>query len=131
MNRVVVIGPPRAGKTTYARARAAREDIPVLHTDDLIADHGWSEASEYIASVWLDAEGPWICEGVAMVRGLRKWLRHHQTATAAPCDEVVVLGGRGLPLTARQEGMAKGCATIWAEIEDQLLELGVKVIIHD
>lgn len=124
-DRVVVIGPPRAGKTTYADARGDREGTRVRHTDDLIGAVSWSRVSEIIAFHWFDEPGPWIIEGVAAVRALRKWLRSHKSGS--PCDEIVLLDRPKLALNAGQERMRKSCATIWEQIETELRSRGVQV----
>ena len=111
-SRVVVAGVPRAGKTTLSRALDAGE---VRSTDELIG-LGWSEASEEV-SRWLGLEGPWIIEGVATVRALRKWLRR---STESPCDLVLWIPDPRVDLTSRQWGMANAVRTIWAEIVPNL-----------
>lgn len=123
--RTVVIGAPRAGKTTYAIARGVRERVHVYHTDDLIGTLSWSDLSDHVATEWFAEPGPWIIEGVAAVRALRKWLAANPDG--APCDEVVVLEQPYIELTGRQAGMAKACATIWAEIEPEMRARRVNV----
>jgi adenylate kinase family enzyme len=121
--RIAIIGAPRAGKTTLALKLAAELGVPVRHSDDLIGEFDWSAASEHIATVWLPKPGPWIIEGVAVVRALRKWLESHPTGS--PCDKIIVLESPRVPLTSRQAGMAKSCATILDGIRGPLLERGV------
>lgn len=127
MARVVVIGSPRAGKTTYANKRGRREGVEVRHTDDLIDEVGldWSGVSERVASDWFAQPGPWIIEGVAAVRALRKWLRYNPAGK--PCEEIVLLEEPRVALTDGQARMAKGCAKVWAEVEGQLRARGVEV----
>ncbi|HEY0194873.1 MAG TPA: hypothetical protein VGC42_27360, partial [Kofleriaceae bacterium] len=81
VTRILITGGPRTGKTTLAGAlevellaqRGAGPAPAVRHTDDMIEQtkhlgkDGWSEASR-LASLWLDAHGPWIIEGVAASR---------------------------------------------------------------
>ena len=124
--RVVVIGAPRAGKTTYADARGQREGVEVRHTDDLIGTLDWSGVSAHVASTWFAEPGPWIVEGVAAVRALRKWLRNNREGM--PCDEVVVLEHPWIALTAGQARMAKVCAKVWREIRADLEQRGVLVV---
>lgn len=148
MTRLVIAGVPKAGKTTASMAIcgvATTADLTrtpaglsgrfgpgayVRHTDDLIGaslGHGplsWSGVSEVVAT-WFDATGPWIVEGVAAVRALRKWLAAHPTG--APCDRVLWLDTPRVALTAGQRRMAAGCRTVWREIEPSLLARGVHV----
>ena len=115
--RLVIAGVPRAGKTTLAGAGAR-------HTDDLIATHKWSDASDVVVT-WFDAPGPWIIEGVAAVRALRKWVLGR--ATGAPCDRVIWLGSPRVALTPGQAALAKGCMTVWREVRPELLARNVHV----
>jgi len=121
--KIAIIGAPRACKTTLALKLAAELGVQVRHSDDLIGTLDWSAASEHIATVWLPEPGPWIIEGVAVVRALRKWLDAHPTGS--PCDKIIVLESPRVPLTSRQAGMAKSCATILDGIRGPLLARGV------
>lgn len=151
---VVVTGVPRAGKTTFAAqfdpADAPMDPAdapqgPVLHTDDLIGACGddrvvldWSGVSKYVAEHWLGEE--WfgglrrtiarpvpfrMVEGVAAVRALRKWLAAHPEGK--PCDRVLWFGEPRVALTPGQAALAKGCRTVWAEVEPELRRRGVEI----
>jgi hypothetical protein len=95
----------------------------VRHTDYLIGKLDWSDASAEVAR-WLDEPGPWIIEGVAVSRALRKWREAHPGALP-PVDRVIYLAKPLLALTSRQEAMAKGVRTVHDEIEGWLAEHGV------
>ena len=41
INRVLVLGAPGAGKSTFARALGAKIGAPVVHLDQLYWEHGW------------------------------------------------------------------------------------------
>jgi broad-specificity NMP kinase len=123
--RIAVIGPPRAGKTTLAEAMSAELGVRVLHTDDLIDKLEWSAASEHVASVWFAEPDPWIIEGVAVVRALRKWLAAN--AHGKPCDKIIALSKSWVSLTNRQAGMASGCASIWGAVRGPVLARGVLI----
>lgn len=134
MDRLVIAGGPRVGKTTHAlRLFDARQEadmqagkpIRVFHTDEVI-HLGWSEASD-AASLWFDEEGPWIVEGVAAPRALRKWLRRHPTSK--PCDAVLWMGLRAFePLTQGQVTMGRGALTVWQSIAPELRARGVQIV---
>jgi adenylate kinase family enzyme len=114
--RVLILGVPRAGKTTLA-ARLAPAGITPRSTDDLIP-HGWHTASDQ-AALWLDSPGPWVIEGVAAVRALRKWFRLHPQGRP-PVDRVVWLSAPRLPLSERQGALAVGTASIFREVLPRL-----------
>lgn len=119
-NRVLIVGGPKTGKTTLADQLSKSNGYPVTHTDDFI-EKGWSEASAHVAEL-LQKPGPWIIEGVAGTRALRKMLNQ---AAKPPDIHVIRLTE---PHTARSTGqvtMAKGEQTVWAGIEDKLKELGL------
>lgn len=137
--RIVITGGPRTGKTTMAREMVGGDDprdrmehahVMVRHTDDLIEQcknlggSAWSEASR-IASTWLDEPGPWIIEGVAMSRALRKWAEAHP-GEPPPVDRVIYLAVAHESLDTRQIAMAKGVETVHSkDVEPWLLEHGI------
>lgn len=124
MTRICITGGPRTGKTTMAlKLLYDLPDGQVRHTDDLIK-LGWSEASQH-ASLWLDEPGPWIIEGVAVSRALRKW-RDRNPGLPPPVDEMIYLTDPYEKLSPGQLAMAKGVATVHAEIAGWLREHGVK-----
>lgn len=136
MTRIVILGGPRTGKTTLAEriaaeveqrhARAGTSHGPVRHTDDLI-HLGWSEASQHVADEWLTQPGPWIIEGVAVTRALRKWRDAHP-GEAPPVDRVIVLWHPHEVLLPGQVAMAKADLKRWREdVGPWLLEHGVEV----
>ena len=121
--RVCVCGGPRVGKTTYAGRLSFENKWPIRHTDDLIGKMDWSAASEEVAH-WLTAPGPWVLEGVALVRALRKFLK---ASDGLPCDKVIWMPSPKVELSAGQLSMMKGCQTIWSEVYPDLLRRGVPV----
>lgn len=137
MTRILITGGPRTGKTTLAdklqaTGLTANPPGPMLrHTDDLIAQcthlgkEGWSEASR-LASEWLNEPGPWIIEGVAVCRALRKWREAHP-GEPPPVDKVIRLTMPHVALTKGQAAMAKGEETVWQDIAGWLLGEGVSM----
>jgi adenylate kinase family enzyme len=66
MERVLVIGPPGAGKSTLATAIARRTGLPLIHLDRHHWRAGWVEAdkSEWAAQVSeLAARERWVMDG--------------------------------------------------------------------
>lgn len=129
MTRICITGGPRTGKTTLAEKLQRNglvndQTVATLrHTDDLIGLHDWSSASQ-AASEWLDAPGPWIIEGVAVSRALRKWRDQHP-GEPPPVDQVIFLHTPHGELTRGQVTMAKGVESVHAEIEPWLREHGI------
>jgi hypothetical protein len=118
--RVVIAGGPRCGKSVLS----SKLGIPRVRGTDELIGLGWSEAS-LAASRWFDEPGPWIAEGVAMPRALRKWLAAHPVGK--PCDLVVWLGVAVVARVAGQESMAAGCLKVWQEVRPELFRRGVRI----
>ena len=125
--RIVIAGGPKCGKSTASEALGERLGVMrVRHTDDLIRSHKWSEASAE-AATWLDMPGPWIVEGVAAVRALRKWMAT-ASPVAKPCDVVLWLDAPHEELVLGQLSMLSGCETVWREVHPMLRERGVRIV---
>jgi hypothetical protein len=120
IERTCIIGGPRTGKTTLSGTMSH-----VLHTDDLIGQFDWSGASKHVATDWFARPGPWVIEGVAVVRALRKWLAAN--ADGVPCERVIVLTTPHVELSKGQASMAKGHEKVWQEVQPLLLARGVTV----
>lgn len=122
--RIVVTGGPRCGKSSACSVLEV-VGFPVRHTDELVGKFEWSEAS-LLASTWLDYPGPWVCEGVTMLRAIRKWFGRHPGASR-PCDIVLWFGKPLVEVSDGQASMVKAQHTIWSEVEPELLRRGVEV----
>lgn len=120
--RIVIAGGPRTGKTTRSTELAAQLGCTAHHTDDTIGA-GWSDASAAAAD-WFDRAAPWIVEGVTAVRALRKWMAANE---GRPCDRVIWLVEPFVELSRHQAAMAKGCSTIWDDVEAELVGRGVVI----
>ncbi len=79
-----------------------------------------------MAARWMDRRGPWILEGVTMVRALRKWLRRHPQGV--PADLVIWLGAPAARRKRGQRTMALGAHTIWRQIEPELSARGTMIL---
>lgn len=121
--KIAIVGGPKTGKTTLADKMGKQTGVRVLHTDSVMA-LGWSEASERVAG-WFDLSGPLLVEGVAVARGLRKWLASHPDGK--PCDRVLWLSVAHEELKPGQAAMAKGVETVLREITPELKKRGVEV----
>jgi hypothetical protein len=74
----------------------------------------WSAAS-LAASQWFDESGPWIIEGVAVPRALRKW-RDRNPNEPPPCDKII-------NLTTKYRDLAPGAITMGKGIDKVMTDL--------
>lgn len=118
--RIAIAGGPRAGKTTAAEGLHGC----CVHTDSLIGDLEWSEASERV-SEWFDDCTVDVIEGVAVPRALRKWL--DRNPTGKPVDRVIYITGAKRTLTDGQARMSKACRTVWEQVLPELERRGVAI----
>lgn len=121
--RILIIGGPKTGKSTMGAAIARKYGVELQSTDSVI-DLGWSAASAEVAR-WMAKPGPWVIEGVAGARACRKLMA--AIPGHKPCDLILVADHPFVALSAGQQAMAKGCATVWNEIRAEVLRRGVKV----
>lgn len=128
-DRIVICGGPHTGKTTLSGQEALCSSHKVLHTDDLIGQFSWSGLSREV-STWFDVNGPWIVEGVAAVRALRKWMKSNPRP-AKPCDLVLFLETFKSVQTDPQIRMGRQVDTIFKLIEKSLTGRGVDILRPD
>jgi len=120
--RVIIVGGPRVGKSTMARQMSgdspSRVNGPSKSrcTDELIGAASWSGSSEETA-LWFNEPGPWVIEGVATARALRKWLQTHD---GKPCERIAVLRKPKVKATPGQLAMGKGVLTVFRQIRREL-----------
>lgn len=125
LERIVIAGGPRSGKSTLAAKLNADRGYRVHDGEELVG-LDWSGGS-LRAAQWLDEPGPWICENVAMARALRKWLARNPTRTI-PADLIIHIGFQVAARTPGQAAMAKGCQTVWEEIRPELIRRGARIL---
>lgn len=92
-------------------------------TDDL-THLGWSEAS-LAASYWFDESGPWVIEGVAIPRALRKWHERHPDKPP-PVDKVIKLTRKYRELAPGAVSMGKGIDKVMDEIMPWLKQVEIE-----
>lgn len=122
--KILIIGVPRAGKSTIATSLASELGIPLKHIDEWAKTLEWSVVSDKVAEK-LETEGPWIMDGVAGVRGLRKWLERNPGKK--PDFMIIWMGEPAIKLTAAQDNMRNGTLTIWKGVAPELLKRGVHI----
>jgi hypothetical protein len=119
--RILITGGPRTGKSTLGREL----DPHYLETDQPYREgKAWSDVSDHV-SYWFDRPGPWVIEGVAVPRALRKWLARHPGSLTRPCDRVIFLTNEPFEPSKGREAMAKGVLSVWREVLPELRRRGV------
>ena len=119
MSRIVIIGYPMAGKSTFAKTLG----LPVFCTDPkstvrqpdpevtyMPEGIEWSKQSDYVIDQWFKKES-FVIEGVGAVRALRKWASYY---TLMPCDKIIFMQNKQ-PLD-KHIAMVKSVQSIWGEI---------------
>ena len=119
--RILIFGGPKCGKTTLAASlgQSLMNGTTPKSTDVLIGQLEWSDASAEVAK-WIDEPGPWIVEGIAGVRALRKWMKSHPAGTAAPFDKLIYLTKCHQILSSGQQAMTLGHAKVWQEVSSEI-----------
>lgn len=102
-------------RDVYELAKAAGE------AGDDTPERPWSSASWFVATVFLERPGPWIIEGVALPRALRKWKSYRSRPGAAwpkpPVDRIIYLSEPKAHQEPGQVTQGKGVRTVMAELE--------------
>ena len=127
--RVCIAGGPQVGKTTLGKeltslSRTEESYIQLRSTDALVLDLDWHEQSVFVLA-WLDDVGPWVIEGVPVIRALRKWLKNHPEGK--PCDTLYWRFAARGKRSRGQETLAKGCLAVFQEVEPELRRRGVEI----
>ena len=143
MRRTLITGAPRTGKTTMALSLTKAHVPSVFKRDQLrhfctdpqhLCPAGvngtppeldWSACSQWVCDKWLSLPGPWVIEGVAVPRALRKWQAAHPNEPP-PCDQLIVLTEPHEALSQRQEAMGIGLLSVLADLGDWL----APVLVH-
>lgn len=137
MPRIVVIGGPRTGKTTYA-TKLAKElgvhlastgkrteaECGLVSTDNWMKKASWNDLPDHVIRD-LQARESFVLEGTQAARVLRRWLR--DTPDQPKLDKVLVFNRPWVKRNGGQEAMAKGVKTVLRELLPLLQRAGVTV----
>lgn len=138
MPRIVVIGAPRTGKSTYATKLARqlgvhlvstgkRTDAPegLISTDNYIRRGSFEEVPGLIIKD-LRGRKDFVLEGTQAARVLRRWFRDEKDPP--PIDKVIFVGNRPwITHNKGQAAMGKAVRTVFREVEPLLKAAGVPV----
>lgn len=137
MPRIVVLGAPRSGKTTYATKLAKQlgvhlgstgkrteQENGLVSTDNYMKRANWATLPDVIIKDLKDRED-WVLEGTQAARVLRRWLR--DDLGGPKVDKVLVFDKAWVPRTPGQEAMGKGVRTILKDMMPLLVKAGIPV----
>lgn len=126
MGKILIIGGPKTGKSTLGRRLSGELSVPLKCSDftnrggDIeplkfaTKDEQWSYASEKVAE-WLDDPSDMVIEGIAVVRGIRKWLKQHPK-DPLPFEKIIYLTVSQQELGKGQHALCRSVNTIFGEI---------------
>lgn len=124
-HKTLVAGGPRVGKTFISARLSTESGIMARSTDELIDQGVKFQDAPPVVAKWLDDPGPWLIEGVHAIRALRIWLASNKEGL--PFDRLFWSESAKVTRTSGQESCAKGCNTVWQQIEKDLEARGALV----
>ncbi len=137
MPRIVVLGGPRTGKTTYATKLAKKlgvhlgstgkrteQEDGLVSTDNYMKRANWATLPDVIIKDLKNRED-WVLEGTQAARVLRRWLK--EDINGPKVDKVLVFNKPWVTRSGGQEAMAKGVRTILKDLQPLLAKAGIEV----
>ena len=121
--RIAICGGPRVGKTSFARSLASEHGAPAVSTDDFMGAP-WPAIPDLVLAQLRNLPA-WILEDTQAARVLRRWLNEPAANPGLTC--VYWLEKPLVELRDGQASMAKGVATVFADVRPKLYKLGVPV----
>lgn len=135
--RIVVIGGPRTGKTTYATKLAKQlgvhlgstgkrteQEEGLVSTDNYMKRANWKTLPDVVIKDLKDRDS-WVLEGTQAARVLRRWLK--ESPAEVKVDKVLVFNRAWVPRNPGQEAMAKGVRTVLRDLQPLLTKAGIEV----
>lgn len=140
MSRICIVGGPGCGKSTLAQELRRKLGLATVLCSDTLEQAqetgraqldgvlyaprgmGWSQVSAWISEGWLNRPGPWVLEGVAVIRALRKWHAAHPDELP-PCDQLIWCREPHIDLEPGQLAMLSGHDTILCGLSGEWPEL--------
>lgn len=145
--RVVIVGGPRVGKSTLALKLVSalsfepggkrlpiycgdplskvKEPMPgVTYLPEGLPFSGDGGSADWIARNWFQLPGPWVMEGQAMARALRRYMENtdgsmHGGYAPFPCDRIIFMLTPKVQQIEGQRTMGKGIETVWYGKDDK------------
>lgn len=131
--RIAIVGGPLRGKSTYAAKLASLYRLPVYCGDpkstvrvaspdvtyvpEGLPFRGAGGVADFIAREWLVLPGPWVVEGHAVARALRRYVM--DGPPHPPADQIfVMVSGPYAAESERQRAMARAVETVWSQIKE-------------
>lgn len=122
VDRILIVGGVGVGKTTLANQERERLGLQLFRCTDTLPQASktgrthpsavyapdnleWSDLSQWVSEFWLPIHGPWVIEGIAVCRALRKWRQANPDAMP-PCTKVIWLTEPQMRLSDRQVTMS-------------------------
>lgn len=135
--RIVIVGGPRVGKTTYATkiakqlgchlgstGKRTEQEDGLISTDNYMKRADWKTLPDVVIKDLKDRES-FVLEGTQAARVLRRWLK--EDPSSAKIDKVLVFNRPWVERNAGQNAMAKGVATILRDMAPLLRDSGIEV----
>lgn len=136
--RVVIVGSPRAGKTTYATKLAKQlgchlgstgkrteQEDGLVSTDNYMKRANFKDLPDVVIKDLKDRES-FVLEGTQAARVLRRALKEDPNFLG-PGDKVLQFNRSWIPHSPGQASMAKGVRTIMKDVHPMLRAIGIEV----
>lgn len=128
MSKILVVGPPRTGKTTGSNLIAHALDIPLYHSD-IYKELEWDQQKKVVYELIRSMSGG-VFEGCTVARALN--LMYERNQLEKPCDTVFYFTKYLISrsdLTPGQLGMGTKIRNIMEKLTPWLRQMDVRLIV--